>query len=42
MTALAGLPLYLDFVQLMGLRKLISEVMRVRDGGQGYTAMLLT
>jgi hypothetical protein len=37
MTALAGLPLYLDFIQLMGLRKLITDLIRARDGGQGYT-----
>jgi hypothetical protein len=37
MTALAGLPLYPDFIQLMGLRKLICDLIRARDGGRDYT-----
>ena len=37
MTALAGLPLYLDFAQLMGVRRLIAEHVRARQGDQGWT-----
>jgi hypothetical protein len=37
MTALAGLPVYLDFCHAMGLRRLITDHMRVRQGGQGWT-----
>jgi hypothetical protein len=37
MTALAGLPLYLDFWRLMGLRRLIGECVHARQGGQGWT-----
>jgi hypothetical protein len=35
MTALAGLPLYLDLAHMMGLRRLISEHLRARQGDQG-------
>jgi len=37
MTALAGLPTYLEFAHLMDLRRLISDHVRVRDGNQGWT-----
>ena len=37
MTSLAGLPLYLEFAQLMGLRRLINEHVQVRKGDQGWT-----
>ena len=37
MTALAGLPLYCDLAHLMGLRRLISEHVRARQGDQGWT-----
>jgi hypothetical protein len=37
MTALAGLPLYLDLAHVMGLRRLISEHVRARRGDQGWT-----
>jgi hypothetical protein len=37
MTALGGLPLYLDFSHLMGLRRLIAEHVRARQGDQGWT-----
>lgn len=37
MTALAGLPLYLDFAHLMGLRRLITEHVHVHQGNQGWT-----
>jgi hypothetical protein len=37
MTALAGLPLYLDLAHLIGLRRLISEHVRARQGDRGWT-----
>ena len=37
MTALAGLPLYLDLSHLMGLGRLIREHVRARQGDQGWT-----
>lgn len=37
MTALAGLPLYLDFAHLMGLRRLIADHVQARQGDQGWT-----
>jgi hypothetical protein len=37
MTALSGLPLYLEFAHLMGLRRLIAEHVRARQGDQGWT-----
>ena len=37
MTALAGLPMYLEFAHVMGLRRLISEHVEVRAGNQGWT-----
>jgi hypothetical protein len=37
MTALAGLPLYLEFAHLMGLRRLILDHVGARQGDQGWT-----
>jgi hypothetical protein len=37
MTGLAGLPLYLEFAHVIGLRRLIADHVRVRQGGQGWT-----
>ena len=37
MTALAGLPVYLDLVQKTGLTKSIQKHLKVREGGQGWT-----
>jgi len=37
MTALAGLPLYVEFAHLMGLPRLIAEHVRGRLGDQGWT-----
>ena len=37
MTALAGLPAYLDLARVMGLSKSISKHLKVRSGGQGWT-----
>jgi len=37
MTALAGLPVYLDLAQVMGLNKSIEKHLKVRKGGQGWT-----
>ena len=37
MTALAGLPLYLDLAKVVGLSKSIGRHLRVRDKGQGWT-----
>ena len=37
MTALAGLPVYLDLAQVMGLGKSIEKHLKVRKGGQGWT-----
>jgi hypothetical protein len=37
MTALAGLPVYLDLAQVMGLSKSIEKHLKVRKGGQGWT-----
>ena len=36
MTALAGLPVYLDLAQVMGLSKSIEKHLKVRKGGQGW------
>jgi hypothetical protein len=36
MTALAGLPIYLDLAQAMGLSQLIQEHLKVREDGQGW------
>jgi hypothetical protein len=37
MTALAGLPAYLDLAHVMGLSKSIRTHLHVRDGGQGWS-----
>ncbi len=37
LTALAGLPLYLEFAHLMGLRRMMAEKVRAVDGEQGWT-----
>jgi hypothetical protein len=37
MTALAGLPLYLEFAHVMGLPRLISEHVRAKESDQGWT-----
>lgn len=36
MTALGGLPVYLDLAQVVGLRQSIGEHLGVREGGQGW------
>jgi hypothetical protein len=37
MTALAGLPAYLDLMHVIGLSKSVERHLNVRDGGQGWT-----
>lgn len=37
MTALAGLPVYLDLAQVIGLEKSIQKHIKVREGSQGWT-----
>lgn len=37
LTALAGLPTYLDLAAVIGLGRLFDEHVRARDGGQGWT-----
>ena len=37
MTALAGLPVYLDLARVAGLSKSIEKHLKVRKGGQGWT-----
>lgn len=37
MTALAGLPAYLDLAKVIGLSKSIEKHLKVRKGGQGWT-----
>jgi hypothetical protein len=37
MTALSGLPAYLDLAKVIGLSKSISKHLKVRQGGQGWT-----
>jgi hypothetical protein len=37
MTALGGLPPYLDLAEVVGLRELVEGHVRVRSGGQGWT-----
>src|SRR3972149_892929 len=41
MTGLAGLPLYLEFAHVLGLRGLIADHIQVRQGGQGWTRDLI-
>ena len=37
MTALAGLPAYLDLIQAIGLSKSIEKHLKIRESGQGWT-----
>lgn len=37
MTGVAGLPLYLDLIQSLGLRGMMREHVRAREGNQGWT-----
>jgi len=37
MTALAGLPVYLDLAQVIGLNKSIEKHLKIRENGQGWT-----
>jgi len=37
MTALAGLPIYLELARAIGLSKSIEKHLKVRKGGQGWT-----
>ncbi|MCL0057298.1 transposase, partial [Dehalococcoidia bacterium] len=37
MTALAGLPVYLDLARIVGLSKSVQKHLKVREGGQGWT-----
>ena len=37
MTALAGLPIYLDLVKVSGLSKSIQKHLKIRESGQGWT-----
>jgi hypothetical protein len=37
MTSLAGLPVYLDFTHLMGLRRMVGDHVQARYGNQGWT-----
>ena len=37
MTALAGLPVYLDLVKKTGIRESIQKHLKVRTGSQGWT-----
>jgi hypothetical protein len=37
MTSLGGLPLYLDLMHVMGLRRLMNKHVHVRNGGRGRT-----
>jgi len=37
MTALGGLPAYLDLAQVIGLNKSVQKHLKVRSGGQGWT-----
>ncbi len=36
MTALGGLPVYLDMAQVSGLKRSIAEHLGVREAGQGW------
>jgi len=36
-TGLAGLPAYVEFAQVMGLNRIISEDVRARQSDQGWT-----
>ena len=37
MTALAGLPVYLDLAEILGLSKSIQKHLKIRESGQGWT-----
>jgi len=37
MTALGGLPAYMDIAQVVGLSKSVQKYLKVRAGGQGWT-----
>ncbi len=37
MTALAGLPIYLDLAKVIGLSKSIEKYLKIRTNGQGWT-----
>ena len=37
MTALAGLPVYLDLAKVLGLSKSIQKHLKIRENGQGWT-----
>ncbi|MDO9527882.1 MAG: IS1380 family transposase [Syntrophales bacterium] len=37
MTALAGLPVYLDLIKVLGLSKSIQKHLKIRENGQGWT-----
>ena len=37
MTALAGLPVYLDLAKVVGLSKSIQKHLKIRTNGQGWT-----
>ena len=37
MTALAGLPVYLDLAKVIGLSKSIQQHLKIRTNGQGWT-----
>lgn len=37
LTAFAGLPLYLDLIQALDLRRLLNTLVNARSGGQGYS-----
>ena len=37
MTALAGLPVYLDLAEVIGLSKSIGKYLKVRENSQGWT-----
>ena len=41
MTALDGLPVYLDLAKVIGLSKSIEKHLKVRKGGQGWTDSLV-
>ena len=42
MTALAGLPVYLDLAQVIGVSKSIEKHLKVRRDGQGWTDSQIT
>jgi len=36
-TALSGLPAYMDLAQVIGLSKSVQKQLKIRAGGQGWT-----